>query len=304
MNSAGARLVGHDAATTASASVGLPARLQSMRPYWFILIACAIFAIPGLTALGTDYWTTEQGAQGPIILITGLWLLWRESADWQVEFDPRRTQLGLAAVVGICLATVFVSILGKQWVQWALTYAVFLSLLFVFFGQQPLRKGWFPLFYLLFLIPPPPFLILPLTHFLKVAIADASVAVLNFAGYEVANNGSSLFIGQYELVVAAACAGMNSLLSLMAIGLFYIYLLHRADVRYSIILGMLVIPIAVFANFCRVIFLLLITYHFGNEVGQGMLHDAAGMIVFLVALFALMAIDGILAPRLARRVKA
>ena len=49
-----------------------------LRRYWFVVVAAALMAVPALQQLGKIVWSTEQGAHGPIILATGLWLLVRE----------------------------------------------------------------------------------------------------------------------------------------------------------------------------------------------------------------------------------
>ena len=44
-----------------------------------------------------------------------------------------------------------------------------------------------------------------------------------------------------------ACAGLNSLISLSAISLFYIYIRHNANWRYALLLMFAIIPVAVIA---------------------------------------------------------
>ena len=41
--------------------------------------------------------------------------------------------------------------------------------------------------------------------------------------------------------------------------------------------------------------LILVTYHFGDEAGQGFLHGAAGIVLLMVALILLFFLDAILA---------
>jgi len=60
------------------------------------------------------------------------------------------------------------------------------------------------------------------------------------------------------------------------------------------------LPIAFTANIVRVMILVLITYHLGDEAGQGFLHGTAGMVLMLVALVCFFALDAVLA-RLLRR---
>ena len=52
-----------------------------------------------------------------------------------------------------------------------------------------------------------------------------------------------------------------------------------------------ILPIAFAANIIRVITLVLITYHLGDEAGQGFLHSVAGLLLFLVALALFFALD-------------
>jgi exosortase/archaeosortase family protein len=43
-----------------------------------------------------------------------------------------------------------------------------------------------------------------------------------------------------------------------------------------------------------VIVLTLVTYHFGDEAGQGFVHGFAGMVLFVVALTLIMGVDSLL----------
>jgi len=46
-----------------------------------------------------------------------------------------------------------------------------------------------------------------------------------------------------------------------------------------------------FANTVRVMILVLVTYHYGDEVGQGFIHDFAGLVLFGVALVLIIFVD-------------
>lgn len=272
--------------------------------HWFVLIAATVFAIPGLLALARNYWSTEQGAAGPIILMTGLWLLHHEAAGVRPACNRAAEWLVPVGLLVIGACTIVAAVTAKQWLQLLGIYCGLVVVLYGMIGWRPLVTLRVPVLYLAFVIPPPDSLAVPFTHALKELVASASVAGLVIAGYPVARDGVLLYIGQYELVVAAACSGMNSIVSLTAIGLFYVYLLHRAHTRYAALLALLMIPVALFANAVRVVALLLITYHGGEAAGQGILHDAAGLFIFLVALSTLVALDKLLAPILLRRRRA
>jgi len=110
-----------------------------------------------------------------------------------------------------------------------------------------------------------------------------------------------LHMGQYQLLVADACAGMHTLISLEALGLLYLSLVKHDSLFRNITLATLIIPISFTANVIRVITLVLITYYFGDEVGQGFVHGFAGMLLFIVALIIIMTVDSLLQRWVARK---
>jgi exosortase/archaeosortase family protein len=107
-------------------------------------------------------------------------------------------------------------------------------------------------------------------------------------------SGVAIEVAQYRMLVEEACSGMNSILGLIAVTLFYIYILHRATWRYALVLGLLILPIAIFVNFIRVMVLILVTYHFGDAIAQGVFHNTAGMVLFALALLITFMVDAAL----------
>jgi exosortase/archaeosortase family protein len=104
-----------------------------------------------------------------------------------------------------------------------------------------------------------------------------------------------MYIAQYELLVEDACSGMNSLVGLTAISLFYIYIMRGTSWRYAALLTAFVIPIAIVANIVRIIILVLVTYFFGDRVGQSFIHETAGILLFVIALLMVFGLDSLLA---------
>lgn len=267
----------------------------------FLVFAAAIFAAPTMMFVAQDSWASEQGGHGPIVMATGLWLLARK---WPEALAvAKRPPLGppvlllVLALVGTALAriTQIVEIEGY------LMYAALLAGLYSLVGLRAVGKLWFPLVYLAFMFPPPETVVWAITFPMKMWVSEAAVWLLALLGYPIAGQGVAIFVGQYELLVAAACSGLNSVVSLSAITLFYIYLRHEADWRYALLLALLVVPVALFGNFVRVLILILLTYHAGEAAAQGFLHNFAGMIVFVVALLAIFGIDELLKPLLRHR---
>jgi exosortase/archaeosortase family protein len=93
---------------------------------------------------------------------------------------------------------------------------------------------------------------------------------------------------------------MNSVIGLTAICLLYIYLSRGDRPLYSLALAAFAPPIAIAANTIRIIAIILVTYAFGDEVGQSFIHQLAGLMLFAVALGLIFAIDHALDPLLAK----
>jgi exosortase/archaeosortase family protein len=66
------------------------------------------------------------------------------------------------------------------------------------------------------------------------------------------------------------------------------------SLKRNVALAILLIPIAFAANIVRVMILVLVTYHFGDEAGQGFVHGFAGMVLFMVALVLMLSTDKLL----------
>lgn len=279
---------------------------QGLLARWPLLIGLAAVLVPTLIRLAQENWSTEAGMHGPIVFATGLWLIARERNAITALARPGSPTLFLLAAVPAFALYVFGHAFGFLSLEVTALLGLTGAITYLYLGAAVLRHLWFPILYLCFLIPPPGWFLDWVTAPLKTGISVAAVELLQPLGYPIVRGGVMLYVAQYQLLVKDACAGLNSIVSLTAIGLFYIYLLHRASWRYSLYLLCWILPMAVLANFVRVVMLVLITYHFGDAMAQGFLHSTAGLLMFVTALAGIFAVDGLSSPirkRLARRAK-
>jgi len=272
----------------------LPVTRSGISNLWPLALGLAVLAIPTIGTLGQQVWSKEEGAHGPIVLATGLWLLWRQRDAMLAAAVPGRDWITVPVML-VCLA---VYIFGRAYdyisLEVAALYGLGLALVYACFGLRVMMTNWFPLLYLAFLVPPPGWFMDSLTAPLKLFVSFAATEGLQTVGIPVYREGVTLMIAQYQLLVEDACSGMNSITGLVAISLFYIYLLRNASWRYSLLLVALVIPIAIVANIIRIVTLVLLTYFFGDAVAQGFLHMAAGIFLFVTALLLVFAVDSLL----------
>jgi exosortase len=258
---------------------------------WPVLLGLVAITFPTWRFITTESWSTEQGSHGPLVLASGLWLLVKmipETAEVRRRPPAWRAYGAIAAIAAALLLFRTAAVIELE--VYAL-YALFVATLYSYFGARALQILWFPLFYLLFAVPLPDSLVAALTNPLKMWISETAVSFLHLIGYPIASAGVMIQIGQYQLLVAAACAGLNSLITLTALTLFYVYLSHRANWRYMAVLIAAAVPVAIFSNLIRVLLLILITYHGGEAAAQGFLHNFAGMTTFVISLATIYLLD-------------
>lgn len=263
---------------------------------WPLALGMAAVIFPTMAYVAESSWSTEQGAHGPIVLATGLWLLWRQWATMRDVAKPAPPAIVALLFIPLLFAYFFARVTQIVEIEGFVMYGLLLVTLYAMIGLKGMQRLWFPLFYLLFVFPPPESLVALVTQPLKIGISKAAIALLYQFGYPIAGQGVTIQIGQYQLLVAAACSGLNSLVSLSAISLFYVYMRHQANWRYAAFLLLAIVPVAIFANFVRVLILILLTYHSGEAAAQGFLHNFAGITMFVTALLTIFAIDLVAEP--------
>lgn len=246
-----------------------------------VVVGLAAVVLPTLFTLGRVHWSTENGAHAPIILVSGVWLLWRERA--QIIFRPGSIAWPWLLLLGPLLALyVFSRSAGFLGAESAALWLVLVLLGFYYWGAPVMRRLWFAVLYLGFLIKPPYGTVEELTQPLKIAISQACVEFLHGLGYPIGSSGVLIQIGQYELLVKQACAGLGSMFTLLAIGFLLIHLTRLSPLR-SMVLTIAIIPIAIVANFLRVVILVLLNFYMGDAVAQSFAHDIAGVFTFALS---------------------
>ena len=268
---------------------------------WIPVIAglAALYA-PTIYDLNGGLWNNEEYAHGPIVLIAALWLGWQKRAALSAG-DDRPATLVAAITLMFGLSCY---VIGRSQSIVALETGSLIPVLagVVLFtrGWRTLRALWFPLLFLVFMIPLPGVIINPLTGPLRAYVSVIAEAVLHALDYPIARSGVILHIGSYQLLVADACSGINSMFALSSMGLLYMYLMRHTSKWRNAILVASILPIAFATNVVRVIVLVLVTYHFGDAAGQGFIHGFSGIALFIIALLILFALDALLGATLFR----
>ena len=270
-----------------------------------VLGLLGMYALTLSTLLGSGdaaLWQKGEHSHGPIMFAVSAWLLakrWRYFYETEAEAAlPGTTPKGAWLAWPSFVVGVFFYIVGRALGIIYFEVGSFLPMMagvILLVGGLPLLNAVkFPLFFFIFMVPLPGFIVDPISQFIKLHISIAVTDILYYFGYPMGHTGVIITIGPYQLLVADACAGMRTLFMLEAMGIFYINVASHPSLMRNVTLALLIIPISFTANLIRVMILALLTYHFGDEVGQGFLHGFAGVVLFVVALLLITAIDGLL----------
>ncbi|MDV6340805.1 exosortase B [Nitrosomonas sp. Is24] len=263
--------------------------------WWPIFLGLLILYVPTFYDLANGIWSKEEQAHGPIILMLSLWLMYRKWMEMINKSEGRSTS-SFGWIVFFVALVLYIIGRSQQILVFEMGSFIWIlaAVILIKRGYIALKVMWFPLFFLLFMIPLPGQVVSLLTMPMKMAVSFVAEHILFWADYPIARNGVILQIGQYQLLVADACAGLQTLLTLEALGLFYLNLVHHTSVLRNVTLAILIVPISFTANVIRVMVLTLITYHYGDAAGQGFLHGFAGMVLFISALILILGVDAAL----------
>lgn len=261
-----------------------------------IPIAAGLIALyaPTFYDLSSTLWQQDEFAHGPIILAVVCWLVWDRRQHLASNADDKALLPGYALLCFGLFCYVFGRGIGITILEIGSLIPVLGGSLLATRGWPAFRAMWFMMLFIIYLIPLPGFFVDAITGPLKQNVSLIAEHLLYAVGYPIARSGVVLTIGQYQLLVADACSGLNSMFSLSAIGLLYLYLMQHKNWLHNGIILVSLLPIAFCANILRVIFLVLVTYHFGDAAGQGFLHGFSGMMLFVVSLLIILALDAVL----------
>ncbi len=270
--------------------------LFSILPWLIILSGLLSLYIPTFADLFKGIWSTDQHAHGPIVFGVSLWFFYYKArllAHAGINIKPSPKLGWPVLVIGSLLY-----IIGRSQTFYIFEVGslilILLGIVLILWGANLAKHFWFAFFFMLFMVPLPASVVDAITQPMKIAVSYAAEYLLYHLNYPVARSGVIITIGQYQLLVADACAGLNSLFTLEALGLLYMNVMRHESAFRNALLAILIVPISFASNVTRVIVLSLITYYWGDAAGQGFLHEFSGMVLFITALLFIIGTDSTL----------
>ena len=185
--------------------------------------------------------------------------------------------------------------------SWLVNFVSALSMLVVLaglsiylFGLVVTRALWFPLAFLLYMVPLPKFSIIYITFWLKLLVASLAADFVEVVGIPVLLDGAYLALPNGVIEIENACSGLRSLIALTSLGAVYAYLAPLSTARKWILL-VASVPIALAANLIRVVAMVLVSYRYGPRGRAFEWTDfTTGLLVFALAFVGLYLVSRVL----------
>ena len=199
-----------------------------------------------------------------------IWLIWE-----------KRAALGTLAPSLCPKALLLMPVLALGWwmgqlaaineVQQYAVVAILQTLVLALLGASVIRVIWFPVLYLLFLVPTGEYLIAPMQIF-AAHFVDVSLNILGIPHY---TDGTTfeLTTGRYE--IAEACAGLRFLIATVTLGVMFSYMTFR-KIYKTVLFLLACVAVPLFGNGLRCVGIIVLAYSTSNEYGAGADHIVYG----------------------------
>ncbi len=262
----------------------------------FVLGVIGLLAILFAESARNLHWNVSRSnsyySHAYLVPFVSAFLVWRKRE--QLARLPRiPANWGFAFLASACLLVLLSDLLGFRILGQLAMIPMLTGLVLIFFGWRFVQQVWFPLAFLLFMIPLPQSLTTSITFRLKIMAADGAVWLCNAFYLPMLREGSYIHVVNDRLLVGDVCGGMRSLIALLALGALVAYM-SETRMWASILIVLLSPVIAVVANLLRIAFLCVVAYFGGSELASGWVHDLSGLLIYIVAIGLLLGLDGLL----------
>lgn len=252
---------------------------------WRCLLLAGLVALlyyQVLARLVEDWWKLPDFSYGFLVPPFAAYLVWTK------RDILRKTRLAPSwigvPVVAIGLVVLLVGIYGAELYLARTSFLILLAGLILSFGGPYLLKELrFAFLVLLLAIPIPSILFSQITFPLQLLASKLASSLLPLFGIPVLREGNVINLPSISLEVAEACSGIRSLMSLVALSIFYGYFLERKLWKRTVLVFASV-PVAIAANALRIVGTGLCVRYWNPEKALGFFHEFSGWVIFLISL--------------------
>ncbi len=242
------------------------------------LVTLVVFS-SALLKLVTRWIQREEYSHGFLIPIVAAWLLWTRR-------DALRESLGPPVWAGsiMILLALAMHIMGELSATPTLSQVGFVlalaGLVLALGGYSLLRTAGIPIFFLLFAIPAPDFVVSTISLRLQLISSELGAAFIRMFQIPVYRDGNIIDLGYYSLQVVDACSGLRYMYPLLSLSFLAAYMFH-APFWQRVIVFLSSIPISIAMNSIRIGLVGVTVNYWGTQAAEGFLHFFEGWVIFL-----------------------
>jgi exosortase A len=236
-----------------------------------ILVLLTLIAFRDCLSAAITVWVVSPTYSHCFLIVPiVIWLLWEKRAALGA-LTPSLFPKALLLTPLFALVWWMGQLAAINEVQQYAVVAIIQSLMVALLGINVIRVIWFPVLYLLFLVPTGEYLIAPMQSF-AAHFVDVSLNILGIPHYTEGTR-FELTSGRYE--IAEACAGLRFLIATVTLGVLFSYMMFRK--LYKTVLFLLAcVAVPLFGNGLRCVGIIVLAYSTSNEYGAGADHIVYG----------------------------
>ncbi len=259
--------------------------LRKYGPFILLLLLILGIYFQQLVDLVRQWWDDPNYSHGFLIPVVSVYLFWAKRERLQ-SMKPQRNFAGLAILIAGLLLCIIGTAAAEFFTVRLSLIVTLLGTIWFFYGTDFIRQLWFPILFLIFMIPIPYVIFYAISFPMQLLSTKIAVVILQFTGLTVLRQGNIINLPNYSLEVVEACSGLRSLMTLSALGAAMAYLTQRNIVSGGL-LFLLALPIAIAANIVRILLTAIGAVIISPKFAEGFLHEISGLVVFLTGLIAL-----------------
>lgn len=249
----------------------------------------ALFA-PTWLWLGEAWWSDPYYSHGPLVLIVSLYFAWTQRKTI-LESAPAPRNWGLAFVALALGVHLWALVWRAYYISALMIPLALLGLAIALYGWHIAKRFWFPLCFLVLMVP------LPLAERfgppLESFAANSATTLAQWIGIAARSDGAQVFLPNSTFTVGIPCGGLRSIIAIITLVVVLAYITEgRGWARALVLLS--AIPIALAANTLRITLLFAIANAWGSDMAMNYFHDWSSPVLFLGVVIMLLALAKIL----------
>lgn len=247
------------------------------------LLAIIFFALFNHTILKlVNDWSTDPNfSHGFLIPFIVVYMIWSRK-DELLDINTTKNSWGILIIVSGMVLHILGNVGAELFIMRTSMIVTILGIALFMTGWDFSKKIFVPVIYLFFMIPIPAIIWNKIAFPLQLFAASISGSVVDMIGISVLREGNVLHLANTSLEVVDACSGLRSLTSLLALGGAFAYISSLKPIS-KWLLFLSAVPIAVAVNVLRLTITAIMAEKIGPETAHGFLHDASGLIIFVIA---------------------